>query len=289
MIHVQLRAFHAVAIRGGFSKAADHLGLTQPAVSDQVRKLEDAYDVQLFIRHNRTVSLTPMGEKLLEITRRYFDMEKAAAELLADNRALRVGHLRVGADAPLHVMPVIADYRAKHPGVTVSLQRGNSEAVLTQLLDYAADVAVLARLPQHDAALMERLDVRPLRQDPLVAFVNNNHPWADRKHIRLKDLANTPLVFREKGSTTRETIEMEFARLGLTPNVVLEVEGREGVREAVALGVGIGFVSDAEFGHDNRLARLEISDCKGSMTEFLLCLKSRQSQPAIAAFLACLP
>src|SRR5690606_35381641 len=81
MRYVQLRAFHYVAVCGGFSRAAEELYLTQPAISDQVRKLEEEYDILLFNRHKKQVSLTPQGERLLEITRRLFDNENQALEL----------------------------------------------------------------------------------------------------------------------------------------------------------------------------------------------------------------
>jgi aminoethylphosphonate catabolism LysR family transcriptional regulator len=285
MNHAQLRAFHAVATTGGFSRAAARLGLTQPAVSDQVRKLEEGYDVRLFDRHNRSVSLTPLGQRLLEITRRYFDAEQAADALLSDSRALRVGHIRVSADAPLHVMPVIADFRARHPGVTVSLRRGNSDAVLRHLLDFTADIGVLAHVPPGET----RLEVRPLREDPFVALVARDHPWAARAAVRMADLDGVPLVFRETGSTTRAAIEAAFARHALAPRVVLEVEGREAVREAVALGMGVGFVSGSEIGHDGRLAAVTLTDCGARMTESLVCLKDRAGLRHLAAFLDCVP
>ena len=91
MSYSQLRAFHAVAVHGGFSKAAAKLNLTQPAISDQVRKLEERFDVVLFDRRKRTVRVTDLGRRLLEVTRRMFEMESEALELLTESRALRTG------------------------------------------------------------------------------------------------------------------------------------------------------------------------------------------------------
>src|SRR6185312_15041869 len=95
MRYVQLRAFHYVAVCGGFSRAAEELLLTQPAISDQVRKLEEEYDILLFHRRRRQVTLTPAGEKLLSITSGMSDTESQALELLSEARALRSGNLRV--------------------------------------------------------------------------------------------------------------------------------------------------------------------------------------------------
>ena len=112
MRYVQLRAFHYVAICGGFSRAAEELYLTQPAISDQVRKLEEEYDVLLFNRQRKQVVLTPSGEKLLVITRKMFDIEQQALELLSESRALRAGTLRIVADAAHHLLHILAEFPA---------------------------------------------------------------------------------------------------------------------------------------------------------------------------------
>ena len=111
MRYVQLRAFHYVAVCGGFSRAAEALLLTQPAISDQVRKLEEEYDILLFNRHKKQVALTRSGEQLLEITRRMFDMEQQALDLLSESRALRSGTLRIVADAAHHLLHILSRFR----------------------------------------------------------------------------------------------------------------------------------------------------------------------------------
>ena len=107
MRYVQLRAFHHVAICGGFSRAAEALSLSQPAVPDPVRKLEEEYDVLLFNREKRRVVLTSAGQRLLTVTQRLFEAERQAAELLAETRTLRSGRLRVIADSAHHLLHVL--------------------------------------------------------------------------------------------------------------------------------------------------------------------------------------
>ena len=116
MRYVQLRAFHFVATCGGFSRAAEKLHLTQPAISDQVRKLEDEYDVLLFNRQKKQVALTTFGKKLLEVTHRMFDIERQAQELLSESRALGTGTLRIMADSAQHLQPILGPFRRKYPG-----------------------------------------------------------------------------------------------------------------------------------------------------------------------------
>ena len=147
MRYVQLRAFHNVAVCGGFSRAAEALFLTQPAVSDQVRKLEEEYDVLLFNRNKKQVTLTQAGHQLLEITRRMFDTEQQALDLLSESRALRAGTLRIVADAAHHLLHILAAFRQKYPSVQISLRAGNTETVITSLYSYEADIGVLGEVP----------------------------------------------------------------------------------------------------------------------------------------------
>src|SRR5262249_21133958 len=134
MIYSQLRAFHAVASEGSFTRAAQRLGVTQPTLSAQVKALEDGYGVALFDRRGRGVPPTSLGEQLLGLTRRFFLLEEEAEQLLARAQHLTTGHLRLGADGPYDVVPFLAAFAARYPQVHVSLAIGNSEEVLDALL-----------------------------------------------------------------------------------------------------------------------------------------------------------
>ncbi len=279
MYYYQLRAFHAVATYGGFSKAARQLNISQPAISDQVRKLEGWYNIRLFERKRRSVVPTELGFRLFELTKRMFEQEKEAVTLLSESEALRTGSLRIAADTPLHSVNLIGAFREAYPGISITLSTSNADDVLSRLYDFNADIAVLADVPDND-----QLQFLPLRTDLLVAFVNASHPWADRKTITLKELCTEPMVMRESGSKTRMTLEKELDARDLTYDLALEAEGRATAREAVAAGIGIGVVSESEFGFDTRLRSLTLSDSKCSMTENLVCLKERAKLRAVAAF-----
>lgn len=280
MRYVQLRAFHHVAVCGGFSRAAEELGLTQPAMSDQVRKLEEEYDVLLFNRHKKQVFLTPQGEKLLEITRRMFDNEHQALELLSEQRALRSGTLRIMADSAHHLLHILASFRERYPGVRISVRAGNTESVLAALNAYEADIGVLGDVPESRDLNALRLNVTPI-----VAFSALTHPAAKRPSLRLADLETLPLVLRENGSKTRRKLEDAANAAGLSLIPAIEAEGREAVREIVASGAGIGFVSEAEFGADARLVRIPLEDAGNlTMEEALVCLRERKGGKLIQAF-----
>ena len=280
MRYVQLRAFHYVAISGGFTRAAEELHLTQPAISDQVRKLEEEYDLLLFNRHKKQVSLTPQGEKLLEITRRLFDSEQQALELLSESRALRAGTLRIVADSAHHLLHILARFRERHPGVKISVRAGNTDSVLAALHGYEADIGVLGDLPES-----RDIEALQLNSTPITAFVARTHPLARRAALSFAELKDLPLVLREEGSKTRRKLEDAARAAGVALIPAIEAEGREAVREIVASGAGIGFVSAAEFGADARLVAIPVEGAEAMvMDEALVCLRDRRGGKLVQAF-----
>lgn len=279
MRYVQLRAFHYVAICGGFSRAAEALRLTQPAISDQVRKLEEEYDVLLFNRHKKQVTLTRSGERLLDITRRMFDMEEQALGLLSESRALRSGTLRIVADAAHHLLHILTRFREKYPGIKVMLTAGNTGSVVESLYSYEADVGVLGQVPDN-----RDFDVLKLSSTPIIAFAAAGHPLAGGAPVPLEIIARQPLVMRERGSKTREKLERMAAEIGVELRPVIEAEGREAVREIVASGGGVGFVSQAEFGQDGRLVPIPIDGPAMLMDEALISLRERSAGKLVRAF-----
>ena len=281
MTYANLRAFHAVASHGSFTRAAESLGVTQPTLSAQVKALEETYGVALLDRRGRGVAATGLGAQLLEITRRLLLLEAEANELLSRARDLTAGQLRVAAGGPYYAVPLLAAFRARYPGVHISLSIGNSEEVLDALLHDRADVAVMSDLEPDP-----RLEAMPYAEHRLVVFVPRGHPWARARGIRLRDLAGQPMVLRESGSMTRRLFEQAIARAKVTPRVVMEIESREAVSEAVAAGLGIGVVSEAEFGHDERLAAVPVTDFAMLTREYVVCLKERRRLRIVSAFLA---
>jgi aminoethylphosphonate catabolism LysR family transcriptional regulator len=277
--YVQLRAFHYVAISGGFSRAAEALFLTQPAISDQVRKLEEEYDVLLFNRHKKQVRLTRFGEQLLEITHRMFDTEQQALDLLSESRALRSGTLRIVADAAHHLLHILGPFREKYPGIRISVRTGNTETVIASLFAYDADIGVLGEVPSG-----REFEMLKLNATPITAFVAGTHPLAGHEPMNFAELAEQPLVLRERGSKTRQKLETMAQSQGVTLRPAIEAEGREAVREIVASGSGVGFVSEAEFGQDGRLVPIAIDAPQMLMDEALICLRERSGGKLVRAF-----
>ncbi|MDG1935948.1 MAG: LysR substrate-binding domain-containing protein [Paracoccaceae bacterium] len=280
MSYSQLRAFHYVALKGGFSRAAEAMNISQPGVSEQVRKLEQDYDVLLFNRGRRAISLTAVGQKLFLLTKRFFEIEQEIEEYISETRVEMDGRIRIIADSAHHVTQILTEFRKRYPKVHVLLQSGNSEDVVDKLRSYDAEIGVMGSLtPGGD---IETLD---LGATEIIAFAAQGVVSAGIKQMNLENLAQYPLVFREVGSKTREKIEREALRQGVVLTPIIEAEGREAMREVVASGAGIGFVSKAEFGDDQRLVQIAIDGVDLHMSETIAFLGQRGDLRIIRAFI----
>jgi len=280
MRHSQLKAFHYVALHGGFSRAAEALHLTQPAVSEQVRNLEQDHDLLLFSRERKRVALTETGEHLFLQTKQYFETEQQIAEFLSERRSAIEGELRIIADSAHHVTDILSRFRRRYPGVTIGLRSGNTQEILGELRAYNAEIGVVGSLsPQKD------LNAFDLGSSPIIAFAAKGLLGRHAPRMRLMDLAAHPLVFREVGSKTRQQILDAAGKIGVRLRPAIVAEGREAVREIVLSGGGVGFVSSAEYSADARLEAVEIADLDIRMSESLVHLAQRRDVRLIRAFM----
>jgi LysR family transcriptional regulator, low CO2-responsive transcriptional regulator len=280
MRYVQIRAFHYVATYGGFSRAADALFLTQPAISDQVRKLEEAYDMLLFNRQKKQVHLTPQGAQLFEITKRFFEVENQALDFLSENKAFTTGTLRIKADSAHHVLGTIQKFRQKFPDIKIEIKTGNSQDVIDDLLSYDADIGVLGTIPKNP-----NIQVVKLGKSPIIAFTAKSNPLSKHKTLTFEQLGKLPLVMREKGSKTRQKLETAAALDNTTLLPAIEAEGREAVQEIVGSGTGIGFVSQKEFFQDDQFVAIRIKGAPIEMEEAVVNLKERSDGKLIRTFM----
>lgn len=280
MRHSQLKAFHYVALMGGFSRAAEALFLTQPAISEQVRKLEQDHDVLLFHRERKRVRLSAAGERLFRFTKQYFETEAQIGEYLSESGAAIDGELRILADSAHHVTAFLGRFREKHPNITIRLRTGNTEDILEELRAYNAEIGIVGSpSPGKDMRGIT------LGQSEIIAFAARESGFVSDEGVTLEHLADLPLIFREAGSKTRQKLEEEAQRQGIALTPVIVAQGREAVREVVASGAGIGFVSRAEFGHDDRLIPIKLTDLDITMNESLIHLTQRREVKVIRAFM----
>ncbi|WP_428674989.1 LysR substrate-binding domain-containing protein [Roseibium sp.] len=280
MSHSQLKAFHHVALLGGFSRAAEALCHTQPAISEQVRKLEQDHDVLLFHRERKRVHLTEAGEQLFRLTKQYFEIEQQIDEYLSETSAAVTGELRIIADSAHHVTEILTQFRKKYPNITVSLRVGNTREIVEELRAYNAEIGIAGSVdPGRD---METLS---LGTTEIIGFAARGVLLASKHSLTLKELSELPLIFREEGSKTRAKLVEAAALQGIELKPAIVAEGREAVREVVASGAGIGFVSKAEFGHDDRLVQIGLSDADLTMSETLVHLSQRREVKVIRTFM----
>ncbi len=281
MNFTQLRAFHAVASEGSFTRGALRLGLSQPAVTVQVRALEQRYGIELFRRQGQRIELTPSGRELWQRTRRVFAELDDLEALMTSAGELRVGRLEIGADGPFSVMDLVAGFIARYPGVRVAVRIGNAARVLADLREVRTDLAVLNLVEAQD-----ELHSQPLYRDRITAFVPAAHAWAGRAAITLDELAGEPLILREPGSATRALLLEALERAGLNARIALELGSREAVREAVLAGLGVGTVFERELVPDVRLRPLVIEGAGLGASVSLACLPERRGLRAVQAFFA---
>jgi aminoethylphosphonate catabolism LysR family transcriptional regulator len=280
MRYSQLRSFHAVARAGGFTAAARAVHVSQPALTQQVRALEQAFDVELFQRRGRRIQLSEAGLGLFAVTQRLFKEEQEALDFLNESRELRTGHLRVGAVGPFHATDMLAAFSARYPGIYVSVSVGNSRDTVQGLLGYQTDVAVLAHIDPDP-----RLVAIPYSRHPVIVMAPRHHPLARRRGIRIGELAGQPMIQREDGSTTRRAFEAALRTHGVTPRTVMEIGSREAIRHAVARGIGLGVVSEAEFIPDKRIVALRIVDAEIYTFAHVVHLAERRDSRLISVFM----
>jgi DNA-binding transcriptional LysR family regulator len=298
----QLITFATVAEHLNISRAAMALHLSQPAVSGQLRQLQEEFGEPLYQRDGRGVRLTPSGAQLADYAQRLRETYRQAHAYRDALRGLERGTLRVGASTTLasYLLPyLIAEFQRRLPEISIQTAGGNTADIVNSLgsLDIAMIEGPLG------ADLPPDTGVHSWGDDEIVAIVPREHPLAQRatagkaKPHRASALARTmqpalsatfaelaayPLVLREAGSGVRRLVEQAFSQHGLSMRVALEVAGVEGVKEAVRAGMGIGFVSAMSMRHENEALR-RVSLGPVPLTRRFSILVPHQSTPSRVA------
>ncbi|WP_368484602.1 LysR substrate-binding domain-containing protein [Salipiger sp. HF18] len=207
----QLRAFNEVAATGSFSRAARSLGLSQPAITAQIKALEDGFAVRLFDRTASGSELTALGHRLFQRTAEQRDVERDAAEILLTVRNLDVGELSIAAGAPGPAMQQVARFRQRYPGIKIDMSFGNWQDVVTAVRERRADLGILTAAPSGSEIFRA-----PVLYQSLVALVPRGHPYATNASPRLADLAGQALLFRSGRSQTQRELNLALRAQGLS-------------------------------------------------------------------------
>ena len=257
----RLQVFHTVARLLSFTKAAETLHMTQPAVTFQVRQLEEYFNTRLFDRTHNRISLTEAGEKVYQFADRIFElyaeMENAVREMTGEIS----GSLTIGASTTIaeYMLPaLLGDFRAQYPDVTIHLKVSNTDGIVHMVENNTIDLGVVEAPVSN-----KNLVVDPCRMDQLVAIVPPKHPAASKTVIKLSELLDHPFICREEGSGTREVINDYLGKTegcGNGLNVVMELGSPEAVKGAVEAGMGISVVSRATILKELKLGTLTAID-----------------------------
>lgn len=253
----RLQVFHTVAGVLSFTRAAEMLHMTQPAVTHQIRQLEEEFNARLFDRSNNRISLTAAGEQVLDYANRilqlYGEMQESVKTLTGD----RTGLVTLGASTTIaeYMLPgLLGGFRQRFPEVQIRLRVANTESVVAMVADNSIDLGVVEGEVDNQLLRVERC-----QQDELQVILPPGHPLSGRKRISPHELAAYPFIDREDGSGTRSVVESYFRDQGLDENALnrpFELGSTEAIKGAVQAGVGVTIVSIATVSKELALGHL---------------------------------
>jgi DNA-binding transcriptional LysR family regulator len=279
----QLRIWSLVAEHLSFSKAARELHLTQPAISIQVKQLQESAGVPLFEQIGKKLHLTEAGRELARYAASMSDLLREAEETLASHRGITGGLVRIGvvSTAKYFAPNMLAAFTRIHPDVRMNLTVANREDIIKVLADNAIDLAIMGRPPKGLRTIAE-----PFAKHPLVVIAPADHPLAGKRGIPLKQLANETFLMRESGSGTRMSMERTFKDRGVPYRMGMEISSNETIKQAVMAGLGVAFLSVHTVGLELGAGKLVVLDVTGlpiMRDWYVIHLKDKRLTPVAAA------
>lgn len=236
----QIQVFQAVAQTENFTRAAELLHMTQPAISMQIKQLEDNTELSLFERQGKRIVMTAAGRAMHAYTCEILAQYQGMIETLKELKNVHQGYIKVSAATTsiYFITRMLASFSRIHEGITVSLDITNRKALVEQLQHYEADLVVMGEPPANLDLYSQRLMC-----NPLVMIAPVDHPLAGQKDLPITSIVSEKFVVREPGSGTRAAIERFFAEHGHTFSSTLEMSSNESIKYSVIAGLGLGIVS----------------------------------------------
>ena len=280
----QLKVFEAVARHRSFSRAAEELHLTQPAVSTQVRKLEDHAGLPLFEQLGKKIHLTPAGTQMLQSSREIIQKFQEAEEAMAQYKGVSGGRLNVSViSAGDYFFPrLLVEFAQRHAGVTLNFGVCNREELLTQLKDNVTDLAVMVRPPEDADTVAE-----PFAPHPYVVVAAPTHPLAKTPRIAMSRIVREPFVVREKGSDTWNSMMDGFGTQLANVNITMEIRSTETIKQAVIAGMGVSFLSAHTVSRELQSGSLVVLDVQGfplMLNWYVVHRRAKRLPPVAQAF-----
>jgi DNA-binding transcriptional LysR family regulator len=257
----QLRVFEAAAASRSFSKAAEHLHLTQPGVSMHIKELETSAGLPLFDRVGKKIFITEAGQELLHRAREITRALKDAEDVLDALKGLRRGriNLAVVSTAKYFVPRLLAQFGKDYPTLEIRLVVSNRNTIIEQLMANEVDLAIMGRSPEPLDLIAE-----PFAQNPHVIIAAPDHPLAQRRRIAPGTVAEETFIVREPGSGTRLAMQQFFEECAVSCKVGMEMASNETIKQAVMAGMGVSFISLHTIELELQTNRLVVLDVRGT-------------------------
>jgi DNA-binding transcriptional LysR family regulator len=282
----QLKIFYISGRKQSFSAAAEELLLTQPAVTMQVRQLEDYFNLKLFHRHGKGIELTEAGRILFRHAQKIFDRAALAERAIWEFKDMETGTLKIGTTKTYakHLMPaMISAFQERYPGIHVILSEGSSAEIASSLIVQKNEVGLIAK-----SSYPPQLKVISYRREELVLILGRNHPLTRLRKISFKELGREPLILREKGSGTRDIILEKYREARIKPPILTEADNVDFIKELVETGKGISFVVESALREELKRRSLKTRTLVEGpifLNVDIVYLKNRSLSPSAQAFL----
>jgi LysR family transcriptional regulator, low CO2-responsive transcriptional regulator len=281
----QLETFLEVAKLSSFSRAAERRFRTQPAISAQIRSLEEEVGAKLLDRSGGKVAITAAGKVFQKYAEETLEQRRVVLIAIAEMHRVPRGEIVVAANEGtcLHILPeVFADFKRQYPSVAVSVKRLEHNKILEAIIENSCDFGIVS-LPVPD----KRLTVVPIHRDELVVITPPGHPLAQRKQANVADLVDYPLLLPKLGRT-RDALEAIFHERRLKPTISMELDSSELLKRFVAVGVGVGFIARSNVVEDLQakvLAAVKLADVSIQRELALVFRKDKALSRAALAFI----
>jgi DNA-binding transcriptional LysR family regulator len=285
----QLRIFYQTAKYQNCTIAAEKLFISQPAVTAQVKAFEEFCHLKLFKKMGRKIYLTDEGKSLYEYVRKVFEYEKEIEDTIEDMRLLKKGVLRLGTTktyARSYMPFFISRFRQSYPHIKIHLDEGSSLQMANSLLDFQNEIVIVAKVEDN-----HQIRFVPFCQEEIVVLLSPDHRLSKRKSITMTELSKEPIIMKEEGSGTRKALNDAFAQKGLVPNILMETNNTDFIKQLVLRGDGISFLVRAAVStelEEKKLVTVPIENCQIFASVSIAYLSNQHLSTPAQAFLAIL-
>lgn len=273
----RLQVFHTVAVALSFTRAAEALHMTQPAVTHQIRQLEEELNARLFDRGNNSISLTEAGAQVLLYADRIIDLYGEMSESVKELTGDKAGLITLGASTTIaeYMLPeLLGDFRRNFPDVQITLRVANTDAIVALVADNTIDLGVVEGEVDNQLLRVERC-----QEDELQVIMPPGHPLSNSTAVEPMALSSYPFIHREDGSGTRSVVERYLSAQGVDEHALnrpFELGSTEAIKGAVQAGMGITIVSRATFSRELALGLLEARPLSPRLERTLYFVRQRQ-------------